>query len=46
VRFDDEAHAGFREPRGERLPVGYLEHHAKVRNRHVVPVDRIDAGGV
>src|SRR5262245_10330130 len=41
MRLDDEIRAGLLQARGEGLPVRHLEHHAEVRHRHVVAVDRV-----
>ena len=41
VRFDDEPHARIAKTRGQRLPLILSQYHAKMRNGHIMAIDRI-----
>ena len=45
ARLDDELHALLAKARGEGMELVPLQHHAKVRHRHVVAVHRIRVVG-
>src|SRR5688572_5470646 len=46
MRLDDEGYARGLEPRGERFPVRHLEHHAEMRDGHVVAVHGVVRGAI